>query len=163
MPDGYRTAQVCLHGHTTTDALELSPEMAAPYCQDCGQPTICACQNCSAGIRGDYHVEGVFAVSEYSPPSFCHQCGAPFPWTSARISAAKELADEFDDLTSGDRETLKGAIDDLSSDTPRTEIAAHRYRSIISKVGKGAAASMRAIVIEIATEATKRVLFGNEI
>ena len=156
----YLTAEVCLNGHPTTDRLERSPERASQYCPKCGKATIDVCQNCKAGIRGEYYVPGVVAVTRYKPPRFCYRCGSPFPWTVEKISAAKELADELDELTENDRETLKGTIDDLSADSPRTEIAARRYRRVMAKAGKGVAASMKHVMIEVATEVAKRAMFG---
>ena len=161
----YRTAQVCRNGHPTTESLEESPERAAAYCSDCGEPTICECPDCDAGIRGKYKVEGGYPdFSGYAPPGYCYQCGSPFPWTLAKIEAAKALADEFDELTETERERLKETIDDLSSDTPRTELSVHRYRKIVGeivgRIGKGAASSLKSMVIEVATEAAKKSLFG---
>jgi hypothetical protein len=134
--------------------------MAAQHCSECGESTISACPNCNTGIRGRYHVENVIGVFDYLTPGYCHQCGSPFPWTSAKIAAAKALAEEFDELTEDERETLKGTIDDLSRDTPRTKLSVHRYRKIVEKIGKAAAGSMKSIVVEIATEAAKKSLFG---
>ena len=155
----YRTAQVCLNGHTATDRLEESPESAERYCSMCGSPTISACPSCDAGIRGDYHVPGVAAIGfKYSPPNHCYNCGSPFPWTTAKIAAAKEMADELD-LSDQDRETLKGAIVDLSTDSPKTELAAHRFNRI-AKAGKGVAEFLRPIVVDLATDAAKKLISG---
>ena len=155
----YHTAQICMNGHEITDSLDRSPERSAPYCPRCGKKTIMACPACITPIRGDFHVEGVLAVVEYTPPSFCHHCGNPFPWTSARIAAAKELADELDGVSKAERETLKKSIDELSSDTPRTELAAYRFKRIMGKVGKGAADAMRSLVVDVVSEAVRKMLF----
>ena len=159
----YRTAQVCLNGHTIVDAIERSPERTAPYCAQCGASTITQCPTCEAHIRGDYYVpgRGLVVVIPYSPPSFCFNCGRPFPWTAAKIEAAKELAEELDELQPSEREVLKAAIGDLSSDTPRTELAAHRYTKILQQAGSGARTALTSIMTEIATEAAKKLLFGN--
>lgn len=155
--DGYRTAQVCLNGHTITSSLESSREMSARFCSLCGQATISECPNCNARIRGYYHVDGVFGFDSYTPPRYCHECGSAFQWTKGKIAAAKDLADELN-LPEAERLDLKAAIDDLSSDTPRTELAVHRFKRIIGKVGQGAADSIRAIVVDIASEAVKKAL-----
>src|SRR5579863_2982292 len=35
----------------------------------------------------------------YRAPSFCGECGTPFPWTQAAVDAAKSLTHEQDSLT----------------------------------------------------------------
>lgn len=156
----YRTAQVCLNGHTATNNLEQSPEMAQAYCSRCGKPTISECPRCGTNIRGYYYIEGVFGGSPYNPPKFCFNCGEAFPWTAAKIEAARELANELDELSTGERQVLRSVIDDLSSDTPKTELAAHRFKRIAEKLGDGAKKALTAVVMQVATEAAKRAIFG---
>ena len=64
----------------------------------------------------------------------------------------------MDGLTDDERDTLKNSIDDLSSDSPRTELAAHRFKRILGKVSRSAAPVLRSIVIDVASEATKKLL-----
>ena len=161
MEGTYHTAQVCLNGHTITSSIEFSPESAASYCAVCGKATIDRCPGCETCIRGDHHIPGVVAFSEYSPPNFCFNCGTPFPWMEARSKVAKELAGELTELHASDRDMLKAAIGDLSSDTPRTELAAYRYTKILQKAGRGAREALTSIMMDIATEAAKKLLFGN--
>ena len=33
---GYRKAEICLDGHTTTNDFKYSGELASPYCPKCG-------------------------------------------------------------------------------------------------------------------------------
>ena len=98
-------------------------------------------------------------VVPYTPPNFCFKCGKPFPWTAARIEAAKDLAGEIDELTAEERDTLKGLIPDLAADTPKTELAAHRYKKILGKISDGAQEVVTSVVTKIATEAAKEILF----
>lgn len=157
----YHTAQVCLNGHTITSSIEWNPESTASYCACCGEVVVNQCPSCDAKIRGDHYVPGVAAFVNYSPPSFCFNCGKPFPWTTAKIEAAKELAEELDELQPNERAVLKTAIGDLSSGTPRTELAVHRYTNILQKAGSGAQKAMTSIMLEIASETAKKLLFGN--
>jgi hypothetical protein len=110
----YDTAQVCLNGHAVNDMVRAAPQLNKDFCTECGAPTITACQNCKAPIQGEYHVPGVFGFgAAYSPPSFCHKCGAAYPWTEAKLQAARELADELDELSPDEIEVLKGALTTL--------------------------------------------------
>lgn len=154
----YRTAQVCLNGHSTTSDIQLSPELMARFCPECGEQTITQCPSCQKDIRGWYHVEGVISIRDYVPPRYCYDCGKPFPWTSRALEAARELTDEIDELTPDEKKTLKQAIADLSTDSAKTGLAATRYKKILGKIGKVAADALTKIVIEVATEGAKKSL-----
>jgi hypothetical protein len=47
-------------------------------------------------------------------PSYCHSCGTAFPWTVAKIAAAKEHAAEIEGLDEAERKELQEAIGDLA-------------------------------------------------
>ncbi len=68
------------------------------------------------------------------------------------------MADELE-LPDQDREILKGAIVDLSTDNPKTELAVMRYKRIVSAAGKTAGAALRSIMVDVVTEAAKKMLF----
>jgi len=157
----YRTAQICLNGHSTTSSIDEYPELGEKYCSKCGVETISECPTCQNNIRGYYHVEGVYGGSEYSPPNFCHACGNLFPWTASKVDSAKELADELEELNAEERETLKVTISDLLTDSPKTEVAAVRYKKLAKKLGTGASSALRSILVDVASEAAKKALFGD--
>ena len=154
----YMTAQVCLNGHPTTNGIERSPELQSKFCAVCGAETITVCQNCRASIRGDYFVPGVITFNKYHPPRFCHNCGKPLPWTDRAISKAHELADEIDVLNKDEKKKLKTAIDDLTSDSPSTELATVRYKNLMVKAAPALGRAMNNVIVTIATEAAKKML-----
>jgi hypothetical protein len=88
-------------------------------------------------------------------PKYCGECGKPFPWTQAALSAAKEYTDTLD-LNTEDKETLKGAFDDLSSDTARTPLAANSFRRIVHKIGPAAGDILLKIMANVLTEVAKK-------
>ena len=96
----------------------------------------------------------------YNTPAFCYQCGKPFPWTAARLRAAEDLADELDDLTNDDRESLKKSLPDLVRETPNTPVAETRFKKIMQKVGKEGCESMRSLLTDIVSEVVRKALFG---
>ena len=156
----YRTAQICQNGHVITSA-DTSPGLSAPFCRQCGSKTITKCPDCSANIRGYYHVDGVVSLGEhYGAPAFCHACGKPYPWTAAKLEGARELADELHELTTEEREKLKGTLDDLVRDTPRTQVASTRFKRIMSKVGASSASAMRDIIVDVLSESAKKMILG---
>jgi len=60
----------------------------------------------------------------YRPPSFGGECGTPFPWTKSALDAAKGLTDEQDALTAEEKAELKTSIEDMTSDSAMTPVAA---------------------------------------
>jgi hypothetical protein len=84
----YRVAQVCPNGHVATTAADQHSELREAFCSQCGEATITQCPNCSASIRGDYYVEGVFGFGgDYEPSAFCHNCGKAFLGLNERSQA----------------------------------------------------------------------------
>lgn len=154
----YRTAEVCLAGHTTTSSIETSPESRSQYCPECGEKTISACPSCGNNIRGYYELVGVISISEYVPPNYCFHCGSRFPWAESKISAAKELIEEIDELSIEERDLLKQSVVELTTDTPKTELASFRYKKLLKKSGEVSGNTLNRIVVSIATEAAKNLL-----
>ena len=91
-------------------------------------------------------------------PIFCPDCGKPYPWTEAKLKAAKELADELDELTPEERELLKKSLDDIMLDTPQTIVAATRFKKIAAKAGKATVKELRKLVVDIASETAKKII-----
>lgn len=158
--EGYDVGQVCLNGHPITGNAQRYPDFTKKHCPNCGAPTITACTKCRTPIQGDYWVPGVLSALPYQPPAHCHECGTPYPWTAAKLEAAKELAHEAEDLTQEEREQLARSLDDIVADTPRTQLAASRFKRLMGKAGKGTAQAMRDIVVDIASEAARKSIFG---
>lgn len=156
----YDVMQVCLNGHKITSMLKTAPEVGTPFCAECGAATISKCENCETIIRGYHHVPGVAAIGfGKEVPAFCHACGKPYPWTESKLKAARELAEEVEGLTHDERETLKASLDDLVRDTPRTTVAATRFKRLVAKSGKVAVESFRSILVDVLSEAAKKVIF----
>lgn len=86
----YDTQQVCLNGHQITDSYHRSPEFRKKFCATCGSETIHKCPACNHEIRGDYHVEGVFAVSRTAIPTHCENCGKQFPWVEKKAKLVSQ-------------------------------------------------------------------------
>jgi hypothetical protein len=97
----------------------------------------------------------------YSPPSFCFECGKPFLWTTEKISAAKELADELEDVSPDDRANLKTAIDDVAGGGPRAEVGAARIKRMVGKAGTAVGQALWKISVEVASEAARKILIDN--
>lgn len=89
-------------------------------------------------------------------PAYCTKCGKPFPWTESAIQAAKEYTDELEKLSAEEKTALKETFADLTVDTPRTVLAAHRFKKLLGKIGPVAGDALTKIVVNVATEAAKK-------
>ena len=156
----YDTAQICMNGHVINSMAKDHPQSNQEFCSDCGEKTIAECPSCNSNIRGHYHVSGVIGFSEYRAPSYCFGCGKPYPWTTSRLEAATELADELEGLTSEEKEKLKSALPELVKNGPKTVVAETRFKKIIKKSGADAYEGMKSILIDVVSEAVKKSIFG---
>lgn len=155
----YDTAQICFNGHVINSMAASHPQSNQKFCSQCGIQTITACQSCSTAIRGCYHVPGVIGLFRYSKPQYCFQCGTAFPWTTASLAAASDLVDDLDTLTSDEKQQLKDSLPDLIRETPKTPVAEGRFKRIMKKVGAEAAGGIRAVLIDVVSEAVKKSIF----
>ena len=160
----YDTAQICIEGHPINCMSVSSPEHNRKFCRKCGAKTITNCENCSAPIKGFYHDPWASRpgnLSWFTPRSFCDNCGKPYPWTEAKLKAAKELADELDNLSLEEREILKKSLDDIMvmEDTPQTPVAATRFKKLVAKAGKVAADGFRDILVDVLSETAKKIIW----
>ncbi len=152
----YDTAQICLNGHVMTK-MYSSPEFRKKYCEKCGEPTITQCTECKTLIRGSY--EGVYGAT-YEVPAYCRSCGKPYPWTKIKIESAEELTNELENLSEEEIKIIKNSINDMVSDTPKTQLATTRFKKLITKAGGFAVNTLRDLVIDIASDTAKKYLQG---
>ena len=156
----YDVAQICLNGHVINDSVKKYPQHNKKFCDKCGAATIINCPNCNAEIQGKYHVEGVIVgFSHYTAPAFCPDCGEPYPWTEAKIQAAYDLAQELENISDDDKKILIQSINDIVKDTPRTTLAATRFKKILSKTSKPIVNAFRDILVDIVSETVKKLLW----
>ena len=94
----------------------------------------------------------------YKPPSYCGECGTPFPWTQTALTAAREYTDDLEQLSQEEKTELKKTLDDLAVDTPRTPLAASRFNKFLNKIGPQAGSVLQKIVETVLTEAAKKSL-----
>jgi hypothetical protein len=125
------------------------PKQLPRFCTRCGSDNISACKECKRPIEKQYR--GLV-------PAYCGGCGRPFPWTEGALAAAKQYANELDILSAEEKGQLAESIADLTSDTPRTPLAANRVRGFFEKIGKPAAQGLMQIAVSIITEEAKKQL-----
>ncbi len=155
----YQLGQICLNGHPITGSADAYPEFAKNFCPDCGQATITKCLKCEVNIQGSYYAPGVLSYRGYESPAFCHNCGSPYPWTEEKLKAAQELIYEDEELSDDQKEILNKTLPDLVSETPRTQLAATRFKKIVNKAVNFTGEGLKQILIEIAAESAKKMLW----
>ena len=154
MPRDYDVAQICLNGHVVNDFSKKYPERNKRFCDKCGAATITNCSTCKAEIQGGYFVSGASILTNYTSPSYCSNCGKPFPWTEAKIKTFKELIDEHSNLAPQEKENIKKDIYDIAKETPRSPLAITRFKKLGKKIGEEG----RKLVVDIASETAIKLL-----
>lgn len=140
---------VCLNGHQ----ISIRNDNPNPYCSKCGAEVISSCPTCNHPIKGDYHIEGILDVTVHNipVPSYCENCGEPFPWTKSAIDASDELID-LSDLTQDEKDNFKSSIPDLLVETPKTSVAITKFEIYSKKVATSIADALRSILVDVASE-----------
>lgn len=158
----YEIEQVCLNGHVVTRYLPSNPHGKQDFCDKCGERTINSCPECTAVIRGAYHSSGPFTVYDDNQPAplYCRKCGHPYPWTTRSLQAAKEYIEQLGELTPADQEELKSSLDDIIARGPRSKLGEHKFKRIVTKLGKASYMLFKDFVFPLFAPEIFRRLFG---
>lgn len=152
----YQNATVCLNGH----AASSTTANYRKFCKDCGSETISKCNNCNTLIQGDYEVPGVAAIGfTYYPPSYCHNCGHPYPWTETILENAIELITLDEDLPAEHKEIIKNALPDLVVETPTTPVSVAKYKKYMTKSAEYVQEGMKNLLIDVVSEVVKKSIW----
>jgi len=154
----YSPAQICEDGHIINSNMEEFPEKNQKYCDQCSQPTINSCPHCKTYIRGDYIEIGLVDFSEDKAPSFCHECGKPYPWIENSINAMIELMEYEGTFTDDDKEDMKKAIVDISNDSSRTELGVLKIKKAYKHISPEMKKIFTNIISTIVAEKAKQEL-----
>ena len=122
------------------------------FCSQCGADNINGCLYCETTIEDDEEYRS-------ARPSYCCTCGKPFPWIETALKTAEKYTDDLQELDAEDRADLKATFIDLTRNTSRTDIAANRFMGHVRKLSSTAGEVLKGIIIEIASEAAKRIIY----
>ncbi|WP_291636477.1 DUF2321 domain-containing protein [Clostridium sp.] len=154
----YDTAQICKNGHVITSYANGYASSRENYCSDCGSQTMMQCPKCNQAIKGSATEYGYLGT--YIAPSYCYACGNPFPWTSEKLSVARELIELDSNLLDEDITELSNNMEFLISETPRTNLAAMKFKKFLSKAGSTTASALKDILVDIASETAKKIIWS---
>ncbi len=130
----YYFSKICLNGRVLFDNLERLDE-THEFCEECGKKIITSCENCNNPIRGDLYIPDVSILAESKAPLYCYACGNPLPWTRAGIDALEEFINFEDNLSKDEKEKLKKSIEDIITETPRSQFASMLFKRALTKMG----------------------------
>lgn len=160
MSGSFNTAQVCLNGHVVTSMFNNS-NFSAEYCEECGEHTITKCQNCGENIRGKYEIPQVIDfTNEYHKPSFCFNCGNPFPWIERAKIAANELIQYTENLSTEEKADFIESLNKLLSKSTNSTLAEIKVKKYLDKAGIVVANGIKNIIIDLISESIKKSIFG---
>lgn len=158
--DVYDVAQICLNGHVSNSGYNTRSYDNKDFCEKCGAPTIVSCSKCGNPIRGSSTNPFTGIAQKYFiVPVFCEHCGSPYPWTVTAIEAAKELAYELELLEEQEQTALANTIDDLVQESPKTQVAAVRFKRLMLKAGERVGALFKDILTDVLSETIKKTIF----
>lgn len=162
----YDIQQVCEKGHQITGGIQVFSEEMKTFCQECGATTLTTCPSCNAPIQGGKiqtrqslvdartgrtrkTLESIAPV-----PSYCPNCGQPYPWTKNKIVTAIQILTEFGDLEDKEKETIEQDVENIAKDVPEAELSARRIKRIWER---GKAVGYEAIM-EFASRTAAKIL-----
>lgn len=86
MAQNWDTARICLNGHVLTAHLSKHPD-SGNFCAKCGAKAIDHCPNCNTPIHG---LPFNWNNPWFKPPTYCHECGEPYPWAGRVLAVEKD-------------------------------------------------------------------------
>ena len=123
----YDTAQICLNGHVITSSAGSFPQFRQEFCDRCGEATLMNCPKCNKPIRGTVP-SSIVDGDPYEAPSFCCNCGSPFPWTQRKQQAAIDLFNEESEDEQERKKTFQESVEQITKDTPQAQVASKRLK-----------------------------------
>lgn len=153
----YERATICLNGHVCSSY----DANYRKHCKICGETTVSNCQSCNTPIQGRYTIPSVVDLaSRYRKPSYCHNCGHAYPWTTRVIENAIELLALDEDLPEDQKEIVKLALPDLLVEKPSTPVAVAKYRKFIPKAATYIQDGLKNILVDVVSESVKKSIWG---
>lgn len=154
--DKYYGATICENGHVISK-IDADKQR---FCSACGAKTHSKCIKCNTPIRGLLELDiAIIGSRPYTRPNYCHECGAPYPWTEKILNNAVELISLDDTLDADTKELIKSAIPGLLVDTPLTPVSAAKYSKYISQASEFLKNSLHNLLVDVVTQTAKALLF----
>lgn len=130
MPYNYYfdSARICANGHVQNIEAKNHAERNSNFCSECSAKIISECLYCHTSIKGAYlkqqsytirniaksfhdepetrtHTKIECLTNQYTAPSYCHNCGNPYPQTEAILKNGEAIVDILEELTPEQKKT----------------------------------------------------------
>lgn len=102
---------------------------------------------------------GYIDCTPYIVPSYCCDCGKPYPWTQLQLEAISELVEFDDQLSNEDKHYINTNISSITTETPKTKVVATKLNAFLRKAGSATTSAIRDILVDIASESAKKIIF----
>lgn len=141
----YMNAEICQNGHLISK--NLNNENHEEYCSKCGEKTIRTCPNCGTPIKGllclstEYQI---YSNKEYRIPSYCYNCGKPFPWIENNLKKLNAIL-LLDNILSDDE---KGILRQYLPDIPMNDDNTLTSAALVKAISDRAAPATKQFIIE---------------
>lgn len=146
----YKIAHICTEGHCDSSYQDGDVPSDASFCTICGSKIIAYCPSCNAAIRGILDSDIFNLTAPYTIPSYCHHCGAAYPWIQLRIDAIAEAAADDENISSAETQKLLAFLPALTADTARTKLGAVFFKRIIKQAGE----DLKEVMLDFAAKCT---------
>lgn len=155
------TQEICLNGHQINQKSDYDEDPDPPfYCEDCGQKIIRTCQKCNEPIDGFVQYTGDFIGHDKAyVPNYCKHCGGSYPWTESIIEGTKELISLDSSISQEDKEAIEISVPDLLVDTPKTKVAATKFKMLTSGATSIVKDGLRELLVDVVSETAKKIMF----
>lgn len=154
----YHIAQICENGHVIHDFFDEYLHDNENFCTSCGAKTLTHCTNCNYFIRGKSFKNDEY--EEYECPSYCYNCGNPYPWTESALEAAQELLILEDILSKDELNYFNENMSAIIIDTPKSKIIATKLKMFMDKASSTVVSTLKDIIVEIGSETAKKIILG---
>jgi len=142
-------SMICKNGHYLAC-------FSGNFCNNCGAKTIDSCPHCSEKIP---LLDSPGIVKDYKVPSYCSNCGNPFPWTQTLLETAEAIVHEDELLAEEQMTEWCACFPDIICITPKTQLALIRYKKFIDKAASTTVNGLKDLFKDIVSEAIKKALF----
>lgn len=143
-------SMICKNGHYLCC-------FSGDFCSNCGAETIDSCPHCSEKIP---LLDSPGIVKNYKVPSYCSNCGKPFPWTQTLLETAKAIVHEDELLAEEQMTEWCECFADIIYPTPKTQLALIRYKRFMDKAASTTVNGLKDLFKDVVSEAIKNALFG---
>lgn len=141
---------ICKNGHYLAC-------FSGKFCSKCGAETIDSCPHCSEKLP---LLNSPTIVKNYKVPSYCSNCGKPFPWTQTLLETAEAIVHEDELLVEEQMAEWCACFPDIICTTSKTQLALIRYKKFIDKATSITANGLKDLFKDVVSEAIKKALFG---